>query len=163
MSLIGPTGNFFFQFPIKKKKRSKIFSFSLTKKKLEEKKERNCGRPSSHNFGHPLDRKQTFFKGGLSIPGALFTKATLRNNFGSCQPSGYMYSGFREFSFFPRIFPIFSTQSSFFKDSPPPPILPTGYNSRHAVDRKQTIFKAGPMWPSYRASLPYVMTGPALH
>ena len=21
----------------------------------------NCGRPSGHNFGHPLDRKQTFF------------------------------------------------------------------------------------------------------
>ena len=25
-----------------------------------------CGRPSGHNFGRPLDRKQTFFKGGLT-------------------------------------------------------------------------------------------------
>ena len=28
-------------------------------------KKRYCGRPTGHNFGHPLDRKQTFFKGGL--------------------------------------------------------------------------------------------------
>ena len=25
---------------------------------------RFCGRPSDYNFGHTLDRKQTFFKGG---------------------------------------------------------------------------------------------------
>ena len=28
-------------------------------------RKRFCGRPTGHNFGHPLDRKQTFFKGGL--------------------------------------------------------------------------------------------------
>ena len=26
-----------------------------------QKKKKNCGRPTGHNFGHPLDRKQTFF------------------------------------------------------------------------------------------------------
>ena len=24
-----------------------------------------CGLPTGHNYGHPVDRKQTFFKGGL--------------------------------------------------------------------------------------------------
>ena len=28
--------------------------------------ERICGCPSGHIFGDPLDRKQTFFKGGLT-------------------------------------------------------------------------------------------------
>ena len=40
-----------------------FFSTSLTtttKKEGKKKRERNCGRPSSHNFGHPLDMKQTF-------------------------------------------------------------------------------------------------------
>ena len=29
------------------------------------KRKRFCGRPTGHNFGHPLDRILTFFKGGL--------------------------------------------------------------------------------------------------
>ena len=37
--------------------------FSQKKKK----KKKIGGRPSGHYFGHPLDRKQTFFKGGLII------------------------------------------------------------------------------------------------
>ena len=28
---------------------------------LKKKEKKNCGRPTGHNFGHPLDRKQTFF------------------------------------------------------------------------------------------------------
>ena len=29
-----------------------------------QKKKKNCGCPTGHIFGHPLDRKQTFFRGG---------------------------------------------------------------------------------------------------
>ena len=45
---------------------SKNVSTFLTKKK-KGKKRSNCCRPSGLNFGHPLDSKQTFFKGGLRI------------------------------------------------------------------------------------------------
>ena len=38
-----------------------ISSFSYKKKKKEKKRERFGGRPTGHNFGHPLDRKQFFF------------------------------------------------------------------------------------------------------
>ena len=41
-------------------------SFLTPKKRKERGKKRICGRPSGHNFGHPLDRKHFFFKGGLS-------------------------------------------------------------------------------------------------
>ena len=36
-----------------------------TEKKIFKKKRRFCGLPTGHNYGHPVDRKQTFFKGGL--------------------------------------------------------------------------------------------------
>ena len=39
------------------------FIILLPKKKTEKKD--FCGRPTGHNFGHPLHRKHTFFKGGL--------------------------------------------------------------------------------------------------
>ena len=43
-----------------------LFSlFSYNKKELKEKK--IWGRPTGHNFGHRLDGKKTFFKGGLTI------------------------------------------------------------------------------------------------
>ena len=46
----------------------KISSFSYQKKKKRGGGGgRFCGRPAGHNFGHPLDRKQTFFKGGLTL------------------------------------------------------------------------------------------------
>ena len=44
---------------------SKISIFSYKKK--EEGKKRYCGRLTGHNCGHPLDRKQTFFKGVLTV------------------------------------------------------------------------------------------------
>ena len=34
--------------------------FPTKPKKKKEKKRKNCGRPTGHNYGHPLDRKQTF-------------------------------------------------------------------------------------------------------
>ena len=37
-----------------------FFHYFLTKKT---KQFFDCGRPTGHNFGHPLYRKQTFFKG----------------------------------------------------------------------------------------------------
>ena len=42
------------------------FYYFLTKKKEKQKKRRFSVRPTGHNFGHPLYRKQTFFKGGLT-------------------------------------------------------------------------------------------------
>ena len=33
----------------------------------KKKKKKNCGRPTDHNYGHPLDRKQTIFVDSLSI------------------------------------------------------------------------------------------------
>ena len=51
----GATGDFFFHF-YKKKKMDNIF---LQKKKRMKKK---C-RPTGHNYGQPLDRKQIFFSG----------------------------------------------------------------------------------------------------
>ena len=53
---------FFFFFP---KKRFFFKKFQSFLKKWGKKK--NYGRPTGHNFGHPLDRKQTFFKGGLAL------------------------------------------------------------------------------------------------
>ena len=46
---------------------SRFHHFLIKKKKKEKKrkKRRFCGRPTGHNFGHPLHRKQTLFKGGL--------------------------------------------------------------------------------------------------
>ena len=38
----------------------KNFSNFLTKIKIMEKEEKNCGCLSGHNFGHPLDRKHFF-------------------------------------------------------------------------------------------------------
>ena len=61
MAIFVPTENFFFQFSFFFF--SKVSIIFLLKKKKRGKKERNCGRPSGHNFGHPLYRKQTFFKG----------------------------------------------------------------------------------------------------
>ena len=60
-------GTFFFHFapPPPKKIMVKISLFSYQKKKKGKKE--FCDRPTGHNFGHPLDRKQTFFKGGLTI------------------------------------------------------------------------------------------------
>ena len=44
---------------------SSIFHIiSIQRKKYIEKK-KFCGLPTGHNYGHPVDRKQTFFKGGL--------------------------------------------------------------------------------------------------
>ena len=50
---------FFFSFLKKKKKKKKKKDniFLPLKKNVNEK----CGRPTGHNFGHPLDRKQNFF------------------------------------------------------------------------------------------------------
>ena len=56
------TGDSLFHFCKKKKKKKKMDIFSYQRKK-KWKKEKNCGRPSGHNFGHPLDRNQTFFYG----------------------------------------------------------------------------------------------------
>ena len=53
----GATGHFFFYFCKKK-------CFLPNRKKKLKKKE-NCGRPTDHNYGHPLDRKQTFFVDSL--------------------------------------------------------------------------------------------------
>ena len=43
-----------------------IFSYQ-TKKNIGKK----CGRPTGHNYGQPLDRKQTFFADSLSVYVAL--------------------------------------------------------------------------------------------
>ena len=59
MTLLLQNGSFFFFiWPIYLFFFVKISSFSY-KNKNEKKK--NCGRPTGHNFGHPLHRKQTFF------------------------------------------------------------------------------------------------------
>ena len=51
-----------------------LFFFILPPKNLvvkvslfsyQKKKKKNCGRPTGHNFGHPLDRKQTFLRVAL--------------------------------------------------------------------------------------------------
>ena len=39
----------------------KVLVIFLQKKRKTEKKKRICGRPSGHDLGHPLHRKQTFF------------------------------------------------------------------------------------------------------
>ena len=46
------------------KKNVSIFPTQKKKKKID----RIFGRPSGRNFGHPLDRKHIFFKGGLKTP-----------------------------------------------------------------------------------------------
>ena len=48
----------FFSSSQKKKFSQKMANIFLPNKKKMEKK--NCGRPTGHNDGHPLDRKQTF-------------------------------------------------------------------------------------------------------
>ena len=40
-----------------------LFSLFSCQKKTE--KKQFCGRPTGHNFSHPLDRKHIFLKGGL--------------------------------------------------------------------------------------------------
>ena len=44
---------------------------SIQQEKIYLKKRRFCGLPTGHYYGHPVDRKQTFFKDGLTgvIPG----------------------------------------------------------------------------------------------
>ena len=52
--------------PPPKKKKILFFLnsvFFLPKKKRKEReKQKSCGCPNGHNFGHPLDRKQTFLR-----------------------------------------------------------------------------------------------------
>ena len=71
MRILVPTGNYFFNFQFFLSFFSfKIVGTLLTKKKREKDKKKKkvfCLRPSGHNFGHPLDRKQTSFKGGPKI------------------------------------------------------------------------------------------------
>ena len=45
-------------------------------KKKEKKKSLGC--PTGHNFGHPLDSKHTFFKGGLNM--TTWSKAKYNKN-----------------------------------------------------------------------------------
>ena len=45
---------------------TKKFVILLQRKTKKGKKKDFCGRPSGHDLGHPLDRKQTFFKGRLN-------------------------------------------------------------------------------------------------
>ena len=52
-----------FIFVKKLKKIPKLGSIFQPPKKKKEKK--RCGRPTDHNFSHPLDRKQTFLMGSL--------------------------------------------------------------------------------------------------
>ena len=59
MVIYVPGGYFFFSISEKKKILKKHSVFFQTKKK--ERGKQNCGRLSGHNFGRPLDRKQTFF------------------------------------------------------------------------------------------------------
>ena len=61
MTKKGATGDFFFSFLQKKL----VFFFPKMEntKKKNVKKKKNCGHPTGHNFGHPLDRKHTFFYG----------------------------------------------------------------------------------------------------
>ena len=67
MTTKGPTGNLFFPFCNFPLFVDIILTIFLSKKKKNGKK-RFCGRPTGHNSGHPLNRKQTlFFKGGLRI------------------------------------------------------------------------------------------------
>ena len=58
-------GTFFFILPPQKIVGQNFIIF-LPKKKKGNKK-LILRPPPGHNFGHPLDRKQTFFKGGLSV------------------------------------------------------------------------------------------------
>ena len=63
MSILGPTENFFFIFFANLFVFKYHFNYFLIKKKKT-----FYSRPTGHSFGHPLDRKQTFFfKGGLII------------------------------------------------------------------------------------------------
>ena len=54
-------GTFFFHFALKKKIGQNFIIF-LPKKKRGRWEQRFCGRPTGHNFGRLLDRKQFFFK-----------------------------------------------------------------------------------------------------
>ena len=64
MGRLGLTGNFFFFFfSIFQVQFFSIFSPKNTHTQRREKKRTFSGRPTGHNFGHPLDRKQTFFHG----------------------------------------------------------------------------------------------------
>ena len=60
MSISPPAGNFFFAILFAIYFFAIFFYYFHTKKKKE--KNRFCGRTTGHNFDHPLDRKQTFFK-----------------------------------------------------------------------------------------------------
>ena len=53
-------GNFFFILPFFG---GKIFIIFLPKMKDKNEGQKNCSHRTGHNFGHPLDRKQTLFKG----------------------------------------------------------------------------------------------------
>ena len=63
MTKKGATGDFSFMFANKKRFFPQMDNIFLPKKKKCQKK----GRPTGHNFGHPLDRKQTFFMDILSV------------------------------------------------------------------------------------------------
>ena len=43
-----------------------FFFFQKKISNFLKKKKRICGRPGGHALGHPLDRRQAFFKGGLT-------------------------------------------------------------------------------------------------
>ena len=64
MSKKGATRDFFSFLQQKNPQKWTIFSYQ-TNKKLK-KKEEKLGRPTGHSYGHPLDRKQTFFVDSLT-------------------------------------------------------------------------------------------------
>ena len=61
----GAAGDFFFFIFEKKKVFPKMDNIFLSKKNKCGKKINNYGRLTGHNYGHPLDRKQTFFMDSL--------------------------------------------------------------------------------------------------
>ena len=71
------------QRPVSFLQKEKWTIFSYQKKKNVGKKRKKCSRPTGHNFGHPLDRKHTFFYGqpkATRLSGTTKCKRSSREN-----------------------------------------------------------------------------------